>query len=392
MLVLVVVSLLQTPAQSSLSLPEAWDAALRGRGLARSAGASVDAASGALRLAGQVPNPALLLSYTGSAPSGHAILDQPMSWMITHGAEQSAARAALAGARADSTATLARLGAEVRRAFYALLARDTRRRLLDDQQGVADSLVRIARRRYEAGDISQFELEQVELESRLQSQLLASEQVEVDVARSEMARVIGWPDARVPPLEGSLDDGLATTNEMAAEHEIPMVLAAQADSLRGASSLSGVRQSRIPFPSLELGVEWNDPTEPGRALAVLGVVIPVPLWNQGGAQVAEAEARANATAAAVIEARLTARQQLEEARLRLSGTAARAIVARDSLVPAAARLRGRALAAYRAGETGLIPVLEAVRRERDIQLAEVDALVSFQDAVAALHELLGEAP
>jgi len=171
-----------------------------------------------------------------------------------------------------------------------------------------------------------------------------------------------------------------------------MVLVARADSAQWAFSLQAARQARIPIPSLEVGVEWNDSTQPGQAFAVLGVIIPVPLWNQGGAQVAEAQARAEASAAAVIEARLAARQQLEVAQVRLSGTAARAIVARDSLVPAAARLRGRALAAYRAGETGLVPVLEAVRRERDIQLAEVDALVSFQDAVAALHELLGEAP
>ena len=378
--------------QAALTLPEAWDAALRGRGVARSAAAGVAAASGGLRLAGQVPNPQLLLSYTGAAPSGHAILDQPLSWLVTRGSEKDAARAALEGAQADSTATIAQLGAEVHRAFYGLLARDARRRLLEEQQAVADSLVRIASRRYQAGDISQFELEQVELESRLQGQLLAAEEVEVDVARGQLARVIGWPDPRVPPLAGALDDGLASATGPDSGREIPMVLVARADSSQWASSLQSARQARIPMPSLQIGIEWNDSTEPGQTFAVLGVFIPVPIWNQGGAQVAEAQARAEASAAAVIEARLTARQRLEEARVRLAGTAARAVAARDSLVPAAARLRGRALAAYRAGETGLVPVLEAVRRERDIQLSEVDALVAFQDAVAALHELLGEAP
>jgi len=311
---------------------------------------------------------------------------------VTRGSDQNAARAALEGAQADSIATIAQLGAEVHRAFYGLLARDARRRLLRDQQAVADSLVGIARRRYEAGDISQFELEQVELDSRLQQQLLAAEDVEVDVARAQLARVIGWPEPRVPPLAGSLDDGLTEATGPDPDREIPMVLVAKADSSQSASSLHSLRQSRIPVPSLEVGVEWNDSTAPGQAFAVLGVIIPVPLWNQSGAQVAEAQARADASAARVIETRLAARQRLEEARVRLAGTAAQAMIARDSLVPAAARLRGRALSAYRAGETGLVPVLEAVRRERDIQLAEVDALRSFQDAVAALHEVLGEAP
>jgi len=379
-------------AQATLTLPEAWDAALRGRGVTRTAAAGVAAASGGLRLAGQVPNPSLLLSSTGATPRGHAILDQPLTWLVTRGSDQNAARAALEGAQADSIATIAQLGAEVHRAFYGLLARDARRRLLRDQQAVADSLVGIARRRYEAGDISQFELEQVELDSRLQQQLLAAEDVEVDVARAQLARVIGWPEPRVPPLAGSLDDGLTEATGPDPDREIPMVLVAKADSSQSASSLHSLRQSRIPVPSLEVGVEWNDSTAPGQAFAVLGVIIPVPLWNQSGAQVAEAQARADASAARVIETRLAARQRLEEARVRLAGTAAQAMIARDSLVPAAARLRGRALSAYRAGETGLVPVLEAVRRERDIQLAEVDALRSFQDAVAALHEVLGEAP
>jgi cobalt-zinc-cadmium efflux system outer membrane protein len=170
------------------------------------------------------------------------------------------------------------------------------------------------------------------------------------------------------------------------------VRAAEAVSSLAALSVRSAKRARIPFPSIEVGTEWDDPTDPGHNFPVVGIAIPVPLWDWGGGQIALARARAEVSAARLLETRLASRRVIAEARIRLSGTAARALFARDSLVPASTRLRSRALAAYQAGETGLAPVLEAIRREREVQLAEIDAMIAFQDAVASLQEILGETP
>ena len=61
--------------------------------------------------------------------------------------------------------------------------------------------------------------------------------------------------------------------------------------------------------------------------------------------------------------------------------------ARDSLIPAAAALRSRALRAYRAGETGILPVLDAFRAERDVALAGLQDQLAFQEAVADWYAL-----
>jgi len=384
--------LVEPQAPGGLTLSAAWDAALRGRGVPLSARAGIAAAGGGLRLAGQIPNPGLLLSYTGDAPQGHAILDQPLNWVLTRGADRGAARAALVRAQADSTVQLAQLAADVRRAFYGALGREARLQLLVDQQVVADSLVGIARRRYQAGDISQFEVEQVEMDARLHSQLVAAERDEVAVARSVLGSAIGWGVGGLPVLAGSLEEGLSATIAADSNRAIPMVAAAQADSTVGALVLQSTGRARIPFPSLEIGAEWNDPADPSHTYGVIGLILPVPIWNQGGAQMAAAEARAAAAAAQVTETRLAARQLVEEADIRLLGTATRARFARDSLVPAAAGLRTKALAAYRSGETDIVPVLAAIHREREVQLAAIDALVAYQDAVAGLHALLGITP
>ncbi len=127
----------------------------------------------------------------------------------------------------------------------------------------------------------------------------------------------------------------------------------------------------------------------GRGLGVIGFTIPLPFWNVGGAQVSIAGARAERAAAEAREIRLEVTRTIAEARIRLAESTRRAQFARDSLVPAARELRLRAVAAYRAGETGVLPVLDALRGERDIVLAGVQDLLAFQVALATWRALLG---
>ena len=102
-------------------------------------------------------------------------------------------------------------------------------------------------------------------------------------------------------------------------------------------------------------------------------------------------ARAARAAALTREARLDAVRQTRLARIHLEETAARARFDRDSIVPGAATLRGRALRAYQAGETGIFPVLDALRGERDASLAALQDQLAFQEALADWYALTGYA-
>jgi cobalt-zinc-cadmium efflux system outer membrane protein len=141
--------------------------------------------------------------------------------------------------------------------------------------------------------------------------------------------------------------------------------------------------SQIPLPTLQGGAEWEDPTEPNAgALAVFGLSMPLPLWHHGAGSSAEARARANEAAARVREARLTAAQQIEAIRIHLAESRFRARFALDTLVPAAQSLREMAVRAYQAGETDILPVLAALRNERDATLSGLQDLLAFQTALA----------
>jgi cobalt-zinc-cadmium efflux system outer membrane protein len=143
------------------------------------------------------------------------------------------------------------------------------------------------------------------------------------------------------------------------------------------------------MPSVDVGADWSDPSLPGKTLGLIGVSLPLPLWNRGGAAVARARAEARQSAYAAAEARREATQRLGELRVRLAESAERARIARDSLVPAARDVRARATRAWQSGQTGVVPVLEALRAEREVAAAAIDELLTFQAVRADRWRLLG---
>ena len=380
----------QGPAPDSLSLDEALHQARLARGRPLSAAAGVAEARALRSLAGRVPNPDLTYEHTGDAPRQHLFVDQSLSWLLTRRADRASAAAGIRRAQADSVGTLAELVQDVRIAFFTALGAAETLRLVADQVGFNDSLTRIARARLDVGDISRFDYEQVAQDARRVQQLFSETREAALDAQAALRRAIGWTSAGSPAAAGALDADLGLDSAVVLTADsIPAVRSAVADSLATALDLVSARRARVPIPSLTAGAEWDDPDRPGQTMSVIGLAIPLPLWHVSGAEVALARARAELAAAETREARLEAVQAVSEAQVRLAESAIRARFARDTLIPAARELRLRAVAAYRAGETGVLPVLDALRSERDVVLGGVEALVAFQAARARWGALLG---
>jgi outer membrane protein TolC len=88
-------------------------------------------------------------------------------------------------------------------------------------------------------------------------------------------------------------------------------------------------------------------------------------------------------------ARRDAASNLAVARTRLDESAARARIARDSIVPMATRLRQSAVRLFEAGQTGALPVFEAFRQEREAIHDALQDVRQFQEARANALALLG---
>jgi cobalt-zinc-cadmium efflux system outer membrane protein len=387
MIVLCLALALQQP-NDSITLSDALARAHRQRGTVTTAAADIAGARAALRTAGAIPNPTVSYSHTESTPVNHFLVDQPLDWLLRRGSDRSAARAGLDRALADSAVAVAGLLRDVRTAFYRARASRLAEALVGAQSALADSVARIARARLRAGDVSLLEQEQAAQEAARARQTASAAREAARVDEAELARVIAW-EGPPPTPAGPLDAGVDQLPDTAlAATTLPAVRAAVADSAAAAARVRSAVRARAPLPTLQSGAEWGDPSQPG-TLGVIGIAVPLPLWNLGGGTVAEARARAARASALAREARLDAVRQLRQARIHLEETAIRARFARDSIVPAAAVLRGRSLRAYQAGETGILPVIDALRSERDVSLAAVQDQLAFQEALADWYALTG---
>ncbi|MEA2723748.1 MAG: outer membrane protein heavy metal efflux system [Gemmatimonadales bacterium] len=390
-MLLLTVLLMQGPAPDTLTLSEAVTRSRATRGLIVAAAARVAAARAAYRVAGAVPNPIVTYSHSESPPRRHLLVDQPFDWLLRRGSDRGSARHGIGAALADSSATLADQERQVRVAFYTARGAQVAETLAIAQSAVADSVARIGAARLRAGDISLLEAEQGQAEAARVRQSLSSARELSRIAASDLAGVIGADPAHPPNPVGPLDAGLEHPPSPAvAIEQVPAVRVAIADSGAAAARARSTSLGNIPLPTLQAGAEWQDPTEPNAgALAVIGLAIPLPLWQHGSGATAEARARAAVAAAGVREARLDAARRIEAARIRLEESGLRARFARDSLLPAARTLRTRALKAYQSGETGVLPVLDALRSERDASLASTQDMVAYQTALADWEALLG---
>jgi cobalt-zinc-cadmium efflux system outer membrane protein len=398
MIPLLLASLLLTQGTGdSLSLGAALARARAHRGQVLVSVAQVAAARAGVRVAGTLPNPVASYGYSQDPPRQHASLDQSFDWLLTRGADRAVARSGVRRALADSSQSAADLAAEVRSAFYGAVAARELGTLVDAQGAVADSLAVLGARRVVSGDISEVERDQLVLEAVRAGQRRSRAREAAAIAWTRLARAIGWDTTEPRPaqLSGSLDDGLSPLSDSESARPVasssPLIQAAVADSVAAAERARRASLARMPLPSLMAGADWDDPGGQRGALAVFGLSIPLPLWQRGNGALAVARAEAAQAAATTAEVRLETARQLSEARTRLTEAAGRARVARDSLLPVARRLRERATAAYRAGETGIIPLLEALRAERDVTAETVDDLLGYQEALAAWKRTLGEA-
>ncbi len=285
------------------------------------------------------------------------------------------------------------LRGEVRAAFYGVIAAREVERLTGEQRRLADSLAALAVARLARGDIAELERDQLALEATRAGQRESRAREAAGLAWARLARSIAWDQGgEAPALQGTLIDGLTEADPGGPTGDLsrlPRLAGALADSSAAADRVRRAARARLPLPSVQLGADWDDPGNRDRFLALFGLSLPLPLWHHGTGASQLAQAEATQAGAAVTEARLETERILAEAATRLRESRGRALIARDSLLEVARRIRSRATVAYRLGETGLVPLLEALRAERDVTAEAVDDLLAYQEARAAWQQALG---
>ena len=376
-----------TRAQGSqgITRADAIAAALARGPRAAAARADSAAARGDLAAARAFANPTVSATYTKSVPRYHYLVDIPVDWPWVRAPRVGAARAGAEAQGARYAFEIAAVRFDADTAYTVALAalahaRLSRRNALD-----ADSLLRVARLRRDAGDASEMDTRLAEINAGELANTAAEDSLAAVAALTNLRLVMGLPgDSGVTPTD-SLQ--LLDTAAGRAPAEALVVAEARAE-LEAADRVLGLQRAANVFsPSVQLGVERGDPTgaEPG-ALPTFGIALPLPIFNWNGGAIARARAERDG-AAARLEA---TRRAADAARARAVGERAVALTRarRDAgLVTSADSVAAMFLKAYAEGAVSLPEALEAQRNARDALARYVDDLALANTAVGFVRLL-----
>jgi outer membrane protein, heavy metal efflux system len=248
-----------------------------------------------------------------------------------------------------------------------------------------------AQARLDAGDAPRLELLQAELELARAQNELATRDADRIAARVELNALLGFAPSQETAVRGELSEGAVPETGMAMSRALEASgdLAVLDRRVREAQArVALARALQIPDLSLSGTVTQDAPGEFNTGYRA-GFSLAVPLFTTHRAGVvreesAVAQARAEREAAATqMTAAVTAavaraqalRQQIDRE-------------ARD-ILPRARQVEAMAEDSYRAGQTGLVALLQVLQTTRDTRLQALDTAVAYQRALADLERAMG---
>lgn len=372
-------------AQQVVTRSSAIDAALA-RG-ARLAVARADTAVAAAQVisAGALPNPNLAASYSKSTPQIHVTLDMPVELGGQRGLRLGSAKASQRAAqyrfRFERAAIVLDADTTFTRAQAAIAHAVLSRRNAAD----ADTLLRMAVARRNAGDAAELDVQLATVNAGQQSNLAIADSLSLILALEDLRTVMGLPAGAGPLV---LADSLIAPQgaESLSLAGTPLPVAAAEQTLTAAELTARLQHRNVlGSPSVLAGFETHDPggTE-NRILPTVGFSIPLPLFNRNRGPIAQAEAERTRAVAQLTLARLESEQRLARAFRERNAFLAR--VTRDqTLLASANRVAAMSITAYRAGAASLPNVFEAQRNARDVLKQYIDDVVAAWNANATLR-------
>jgi len=321
-----------------------------------------------------------------------------MKFLLSHRIELGGKRGSRAEAASLEGETAARsyeakqlsVYSEVVRRFTAALAAQEYLRLNREILDVAEEMAEMVARRVEAGRDAQLEktragvvLSNMRIRERAAGR-------ELQLARKRLAAMWGSSECRFGRVEGDLAELLPVPplEDLAVLLESNPILAqAELEHQRRGALLNLENAMAIPDITVSGGIKRFNETE--MDLWVLGVSVPIPMFdrNQGGKLEAAAELEKSREELAAVRSRLAL--ELEEARSVLAGSYEEAVELRKNVLAGAEKVYLAAGRSYRQGKTDYLNVLDAQRTMFEIRKRYIDVLAEYHSARADLERLTG---
>ncbi|WP_326523755.1 TolC family protein [Sphingomonas sp.] len=277
----------------------------------------------------------------------------------------------------------------VTQTYVRSIAADRHLAVAESQVGVTTENLRVAHDRVMVGANSPIDQQRAQLQQLNAQAELEQARRAADAARMALARFIGRTLAQ--PLDGAWFDRAASHGpQPAASAEGTLSPAvARADVAAAEARVRLARSQRVPDLTLSAGTRRIGATN-DRAM-VFGVSVPLPVFNNGRAGVAQAIAERDRADA---QRRMTLFEAEREIAQAVADRDRAAVAARSSRPSLDAAIEAARIAriGYGEGKFDQMVLLDTERTLLDTRRAAIDALASYHEAEARLARLTAPAP
>jgi len=377
------------PDTRPLALAEAIELAIAANPGLRAARLGVAVAAAETSQAGSLPNPELALLQEGTA-RGTRTRTVQISQRLELGGKR-AARIGLADgdrrvAVLDVAVAQAELRADVTNAWFDALIAQQRLELGQASLQLAQKATDAATRRVAAGRISPIEQSRSQV-ARSAVQLEVAQAVTgLALAQSRLAALWGAQPTR--PLAGAPAEQPPPPLEVLLQRldDAPRVRRALSQVEREGARVRLERSRRMPDVSVTLGTKRDD--EIGRNQAVVGLSIPLPLFDRNAGAELAALRQADRAGADLEAERIGLTQALTQAWRRAQLAQAEVNTIRNDILPEAQGAYDAAVTGFELGKFAFFDVMDAQRTLFQIRAQYLAALAERYRAGADIERCL----
>jgi len=391
------------PAAKVFTLEEAIAAAGGAAPASEAAVAAVEAAVAGQRLAGLRPNPVVQIQVENIAGSGpyrglrSAETTIGPAIPIELGGKRSArvavARAQLTRAEIQQAITAAEVRLQVTQLYIEAVAAERRLATARDQARIANDALRAASIRVQAGRASPLERQRADVAVTYAEANVERQARLAEASRINLVRRLGQPISGI--LDESVLDILPGANVFGPAVSVDSsgtlaLAAANADFTIAEAGVRLARANRVP--DLNVGPAIRRLEATNDLAAVFTVTIPIPVFNNGRAAIAQATAQQTQADALRRLTALDIQQAITDAQAEAANAATTARAASGPALASAQEAARIARIGYREGKFGQLELLDAERTLAETRVAAIDALAAYQNARAQLERLTARAP
>ncbi len=358
----------------------------------------IGALAGVTLQAGLLPNPRLQIDSedigTQSNGPGARFTSVRISQLIETGGKRSARRnaASLGQERAEQAYEVRRLDliAQVANVFTEVLAGQNRLQLATESLALAQIVVDTVSKRVQSGKVPPIEETRAKVAYATTKIQFEQARHDLDVSRKQLTLLWGDPMPRFQKVLGDLESFVTIPKfDMLATHLYtnPAAVGSRLNLEQRKAMLVLEKARRIPDITLNAGVRRYSPHD---TTALVGLSIPIPIFNRNQGSVLEAHQRVDKAEDEWAATDLRLRTLLVQSYEALIAAQNQINMLREEILPGANEAFVTARRGYELGRFGFLEMLDAQRTLFQNQILYLQALANYQRLVNEIERLIAQ--